>query len=577
MQRREFLKAVGSVPVYLVTSRLLAQGPASSGAAQSVSRAFRSRKPNIVIIMTDQQRTPSFLPREWVRAHLPSFERLRRHGLEFTNAFTNACQCTPSRATFLTSKYPAEHGVTTTFSAPGEPFVNLETPENPLGGPKSLPGNIPNLARVLQSAGYEVVYKGKWHESRPVNYPEKRSAYWSKKDIEHMAKTWGFQAWNPPDAGNSLSDWTTFGGGYAQNDWRFIHAKGDREAAATVPLRRAKTPGWGEGALEFLRKRKDDEGPFCLLINLVNPHDIVAFPEHAAKGGYDVRQIVERSELREFKAPKSYSESLVNKPRVQKILRNHWDDFHPLLAGRDQDSYVQFYVYLQELVDRLIMDVLDAIENTWLDEETLVIRLADHGEMGLAHGGLRGKEYNAYEETIRIPMIFSSKALWPEGESTDAFAGLLDILPTLAELVGASEEFETSYRGQNLSRILEHPGASVQDYIHFTYDDVFLAGLQVPGHIRTLRTKDSKYSVYFNPGYTPAGGNLEFELYDLSGDPLDPGQEVNNLAQAPLTPETKQKWKGLHDQLTRVMKQLGTTPGRISWPSAEEAIRLAQR
>ena len=568
---------MGAVPLSLASAKLSYGAPPVSGsqnkATRSICEEFQKRKLNIIIIMTDQQRSPLFLPQQWVQDHLPSFERLRKNGMEFTHAFTNTCQCTPSRSTFLTSKYPSETGVTTTFSAPGEPFLELETPTNPLAGAKTLPGNMLNLARVLEESGYDVVYKGKWHESRPVNYPEKRSAYWSKRDIKHLANIWGFHDWNPPDAGNSLTDVTTLGGGYAQNDKRFIHSKGFAENELTSPLQQGKTVGWGEGALELLEKRKKGDRPFCLMLNLVNPHDIVVYPLYAKQGGYDIPKILTSSELEQFGVPETYAEDMTSKPKVQRSLRNHFNDTQPLKNRKDQNGYVQFYVHLQKQVDKLITEVLDTIEKKrWLDEQTLIIRLADHGEMGLAHGGMRGKEYNAYEETIRIPMIFSSKALWPKGGSTDAFAGLVDILPTLSELVGAPEEFQTSFRGKSLCKILENPNESVQEAIHFTYDDVFLPELEIPSHIRTIRTRDYKYSVYFNPGYTPSGGGFEYELYHLRGDPTKQNQEGHNLANSEsLTPELRNIWEKLHDNLTRMMKQLGTTPDTIDWPTAQEA------
>ena len=582
MDRRLFLQTAGVAPLTLAATKLSSGAPPVSDTqnepTRSICKEFQKRKLNIVIIMTDQQRSPLFLPQQWVQNHLPSFERLKKNGIEFTHGFTNTCQCTPSRSTFLTSRYPSETGVTTTFSGPGEPFVALETPGNPLGGAKTLPGNILNLARVLEGSGYDVVYKGKWHESRPVNYPGKRSAYWSKRDVEHLANIWGFHDWNPPDAGNSLSNATTLGGGYAQNDRRFIHSKGFTENELTIPSQHGKTIGWGEGALQFLEKRKKDDGPFCLMLNLVNPHDIVVYPTYAAQGGYDIPKILKNAELQPFGVPETFAEDMTTKPRVQRTLRNHFNDNQPLKSQMDQNGYVQFYLHLQQQVDKLIMEVLDTIEKKpGLDEQTLIIRLADHGEMGLAHGGMRGKEYNAYEETIRIPMTFSSKALWPKGGSTDAFAGLVDILPTLSELVGAPEKFQSSFRGKSLCKILENPNESVQDAIHFTYDDVFLPDLEIPSHIRTIRTRDYKYSVYFNPGYIPSGGGFEYELYHLNADTTKQNQEVNNLAYSkPLTPELRNIWESLHDDLTRMMEQLGTTPDTIYWPTAEEAQRDAK-
>ena len=101
--------------------------------------------------------------------------------------------------------------------------------------------------------------------------------------------------------------------------------------------------------------------------------------------------------------------------------------------------------------------------------------------MGLSHGGLRQKAFNAYEETIRVPIVVSNPQLFPEAAETDAFAGLVDLVPTLAAIAGA--EVNGSFDGMDLSPVLAHHAAqhewlertkaspTVQDSVHFTYDD----------------------------------------------------------------------------------------------------------
>ncbi len=62
------------------------------------------------------------------------------------------------------------------------------------------------------------------------------------------------------------------------------------------------------------------------------------------------------------------------------------------------------------------------------------MRCADHGEMGLSHGGLRQKAFNAYEETINVPIVVSNPVLFPKPVETDALASLVDLLPTVLSL-----------------------------------------------------------------------------------------------------------------------------------------------
>lgn len=213
-----------------------------------------------MLLFTDQQRQPQHWPVGWVEQRLPSFARLKRHGIEFKNAFTAACQCTPSRATLLTSTYPTVHGVTETFSPPSL---------MPTGG--QLQTFQQNLIRLMADAGYHVEYKGKWHNSLPIG------DVWTDADAEHLRKAYGVPGWNPPDAGDSITDVTTLCGGWANNDGRFVHGMSPGDAK--------QVKRWGTSILDFIKTYKGDK-PFCLIISLVNPHDIEYFPNGFDRGAW---------------------------------------------------------------------------------------------------------------------------------------------------------------------------------------------------------------------------------------------------------------------------------------------------
>ncbi len=106
----------------------------------------------------------------------------------------------------------------------------------------------------------------------------------------------------------------------------------------------------------------------------------------------------------------------------------------PLHGRQAQLDYVNFYAYLHRVIDEKIGRVLGALGDAGdpgsLRSRTVVVRVSDHGEMGLSHGGLRQKAFNAYEETIRVPIVVSNPQLFPEPAETDAFAGLVDVVPT---------------------------------------------------------------------------------------------------------------------------------------------------
>ena len=112
--------------------------------------------PNLVLIITDQERTPMHWPEGFADRHMPSRARLARHGVSFDQATCNTTMCSPSRATLLTGLMPAQHRVIDTLTADG-PFSATETVLSP---------ELPNLASMLRAAGYDVQYRGKWHLSR---------------------------------------------------------------------------------------------------------------------------------------------------------------------------------------------------------------------------------------------------------------------------------------------------------------------------------------------------------------------------------------------------------------------------
>ena len=228
MKRRDVLRAAALAPALLGGSEVTASAPFSGK--------------NLIIFITDQQRAAQHFPRGWEKRNLPGWTRLRRNGVSFSRAFCSTCMCSPSRASLMTGLFPAQHGVTDTLAL------------GPSGtGQQVLPTNLPNLATVMSEAGYEVVYKGKWHLSKPQGDPDDDT--WQPSDVAR----YGFSRWNPPDAGEN-QDIDQFGGGNADNDGRFME---DRQQ---------------EGALDYLRGAAAAQQPFCLVVSLVNPHDVLAYP-----------------------------------------------------------------------------------------------------------------------------------------------------------------------------------------------------------------------------------------------------------------------------------------------------------
>jgi hypothetical protein len=262
--------------------------------------------------------------------------------------------------------------------------------------------------------------------------------------------------------------------------------------------------------------------------------------------------------------PPTVDENISTKPRAQGSTRRLLN----LAVGaprtrREQRTSARFYAYLCKEVDRQILKVLDALDANGLTEDTLIVRTADHGELAMSHGAMREKFYNAYQESINVPLIFSNPRLFPQGRTTDALAALVDIVPTIASLVGAPDLAQ--FQGQDLTPILADPAASVQDCVHFTSeDDTWRIRWGGGGCIRAIVEKDWKYAVYYDP---VAGAEPEYEMYDLKNDPF----EVINLTHPDnWDPKYADERHRLHRRLSDVMDQHGTRPAEIQWPSADQ-------
>lgn len=501
MKRRDLLRASASVPAIAATGAVT---EAEAGNRHDTRKDRRKKRKNrhkggggerdvtgmnVLLFITDQERAIMHFPKGWEAENLPAATRLKRKGLTFNRAMCNSCMCSPSRATLFTGYFPAQHEVKYTLE---EDMDEFQVP---------LPLDLPNLATVMSAAGYHVPYKGKWHLSKPIEQD------WTPEVVNQ----YGFERWNPPDAGAN-QDLDQFGGGDADNDGRFMDDDGPVETGH-------------EGVIEYLKSEAARQQPFFLVVSLVNPHDVLSYPRTYKEGGY--RHSAANGDIG---LPQTHDESLSTKPTAQRqFLALSAIGLGPLNTDEKKEEYLNFYGNLMIESDKYLEDILDTLEDEDLLENTIVVKTSDHGEMGTAHGGLRQKNFNFYEETLRVPLTFSNPKLYPKPVSSSAMVSHVDFLPTMASLFQAPQSARADWEGVDYSRIILDPKAKpVQDYIAFTYDD-FQAGqpsgpyVDPPQHIVSIREERYKLAKYYDPdGEEPE----QWEMYDLKHDPL----EVRNIA-----------------------------------------------
>lgn len=465
------------------------------------------QKPNLLFIITDEDRRLMHFPPGWEQQHLTAMPRLRESGITFTNAFCNACMCSPSRATLITGQYPAQHGVTLTLTE-NMTYSDVEP---------TLSTSFQNMGRLLAAGGYNVNYIGKWHLSKG---PDGTFDTMTTETLQE----YGFNGWTPPDAGEDTAP-DHFGAGIANHDLDYISQ-----------------------AQDFLYQvqRGNSTQPFALFLSLVNPHDVLAYP------GLPNSTVFEDNFAPEYlqgdiHLPATVHENLKEtlKPTVQQMFIPYAAvGLGPLPTDEMKRNYINFYGNLITHADHQINTVLDIMYQVYdtttgrsLADNTIIVRTADHGEMGMAHGGSRQKTYNAYEESISVPLVISNPILFPKPRTSTQMFTLIDLMPTLNGLLNLGNPLNYTFKGTDMSPVIRHPNTVpvLQDTILFTFDD-FRAGnansinpLPAANRIRCIREKRWKYAYYFYiapPQQDPPQSfPPEFEMYDLENDPF----EINNL------------------------------------------------
>ena len=538
----------------------------------------------------------------WLRQLMPNDQAISDTAVTFERAFTATAMCSPSRASILTSLYPSHHGVDLTLTAGdlkpnrrNSPAV-IETMNHLMregvvdrerllksfvrgmfdigphsGGEPELPIDIPSLGNLMAAAGYHVAYRGKWHLTHALGTPEETGMLsgWGEADTVRLSEDYGLLGWEPPDAGENAKA-ENFGGGNAGR----LGVGWDEEYTRQV---------------ERFLAADDLPEPFCLIVSLVNPHDVLGYPDSYVAGGFTREDFADLN----VELPESVDEDLTNKPDVHALMQMGATAYMgPVQDRQAQLEYVNFYAHLHRVVDEKIGRILTALgpadDPESLRSRTLLCRIADHGEMGMSHGGQRQKMFNAYEETINIPLVVSNPVLFPKASTSKALVSLIDLLPTFLGVAGSDDTSAIgATQGEDLRPILSShaqpgreevpisgadfesilgstPAETVREAIHFTFDDhqagtALQNGAGQPNRVRTVRTDNAKWSLYFDPdGKRPD----EYELYDLERDPIEVENLVDYRNGETLDPTHRKLREEMGELLEVTMDQMGTSPYR---------------
>ncbi|CAG7659045.1 sulfatase-like hydrolase/transferase [Paenibacillus allorhizosphaerae] len=418
------------------------------------------KKPNVLILLTDDQRFDTIHGLGNKTIETPNLDRLVERGTSFTHAHipggTAGAVCMPSRAMLHT----------------GRTLFHLKDK-----GQQIPPEHI-TLGEQLQKEGYNCCGIGKWHNGTD-SYAR------SFNDGENIFFGGMWDHWNVP-----VNDYSPEG----RYDSTINYTPSFTTSNDSVVVRAQKinagqhsTELFSGSALRYIEDYNDDK-PFFLYVSYLAPHDPRTMPERF--------RTMYRPE--DMELPANFSampvvnygwsegrdESLESYPRSPERIKQHIADYYAMI------SHLDWNVGL----------LLDALETKGLLKDTIIVLSGDNG-LAIGQHGLMGKQ-NLYEHSIRVPLLISGPGV-PAGVRCAQYVYLLDIYPTLCDLCGVPVPH--SVEGKSFAPLLKNPNAVIRE-------DLYLA---FQSRIRGI--KDKRYKLL---EYRTEHVKLT-QLFDLELDPLE--------------------------------------------------------
>ena len=484
---------------------ILTLGPIAAAVA-----ADAPPRPNVVFVLTDDQRwdTISLHPKSVVKT--PHIDRLGREGVYFRNSFCTTSLCSPSRASILSGLYAHSHGVTNNFT--------------------EYPNELPSFPKALSAAGYATAYIGKYHMGEENDSPRPGFDYFATHKGQGKYFDTEFNIGGPGQAGERkvLT-------GY------YTHVVTDL-------------------AEKWIRGAAKGEKPFLLMLGHKAPHSFY-FPEPKYEHAFDDEKI---------EYPKSAFQ-LDDKPKWFLARLDTWHGIYgPLFDYRKQfpdrrPEAVKDFAAMTRGYWGTILSVDDSVGRLYallkelgqLDN-TLFIFTGDNGLLNGEHGMVDKR--TMHEPSIRTPFVVRLPAGMTGGAVGNALSGVprvidqqvltLDFAPSMLDICGVPSLAKT--HGQSWKKLAQGDAAGWRTswYYEYNYEKQFPYTPNVRG-VRTDRYKLIRYP----HGDGEADRHLA-ELYDLQADPEE---AINLIAK----PDSAAKVAELQAELNRLMAAADGLPDKM--------------
>lgn len=476
-------------------------------------------KPNILIIMTDQQAWDAVGYSGNNRIKTPNLDRLASEGVNFSHAVTPCPVCVPARTSILTGRLTE----TTTIRS------NRDA--------KTGDCYYPTFDEILAKRGYTTEVHGKFHA------PEHMARVYDNPPVKGMTGTNPIIHWEPiyvkdiqerfperPLKKGELYETTFYGGTVSykpdpiDSQYEKVMAGEKVEKAPLKKMSQAVVHGvldlpaeytitavQGKQTLEALNRIKDEQ--FILTSSFHCPH-VPITPSEPYASMYDAKDMRTPMSIEDRRENFPYNPGKIIEPYNEK--------------EKVQYMVANYYAFVTE-IDDWVGKILNKLDELELAENTLVIFVSDHGEMLGAHG-MRGK-FNFYEESVRVPLVIRYPGKIEPGQIVANPISILNIYPTVLDYAGLQNIPSDGYSLKGLMEGTEKPKYD------FAVSEWNWKNSSVPSIM--IRTDDWKLMTTHREG----GKNVEV-LIDLKNDPF----EMNNL--------------------------LGTNPERFKYEEKAEELRV---
>lgn len=418
-----------------------------------------SDRPNILLIVTDQQRKDTIGAYQSPKCKTPNVDRLAAHGMTFDRAYTPCGLCSPVRSSLLTGTYPHAHNALTNNKL--HPVRTEIPPEADI------------LTPGLKRAGYQLGSVGKWHVNSthsPVDFGYDRHV--SLTDyVAYRKETLGVPF--PPETNNYVIP---------------------NSAVDPIPEHQCRQAWLTDQTLDLINDFSQTEDPFFVRLDFHGPHMPNVIPEPFASK-YNPDSIPPLP---------NFDDDLEGKPAVQRIKRRHWGT--ETMSWKDWQPLQAHYYGEVSLIDKQVGRLLDRLNELGISENTVVIFTSDHGDTMGAHK-IWNKDYTMYDEIYNVPFIVRWPGVTPQNTRNDTYIHhFIDLTPTLLEIAGA--EVPPDLHGQTMLPLFKDESQDRPREAFCEFHGCHM-GLYT---MRMLQTDRWKYVFHTN--------DID-ELYDHENDPLE--------------------------------------------------------